>query len=296
MRAAGLDSLSALHVVRTIKKLSRDICVVCTIHQVRGPPGPWPSDATRPHLGPQPSAELFDMFDWMLLLGKGGFMAYFGKTADMGGYFEANGLGSCPPGVNPAEHALDVTGAGIAAAADGESADAAAERIAQVYLKSSHHEAMSAATVAAESVNASGIVEDGDKLPGPIEQFRVCFWRERNINRRDVGLTRAVLGSTTMISFLASTVYWQVRLRCHFPAPAHSVSRALSAARILARGQRQPFLRHLSRHHVHHVQRCGALPAERDPCSPAVGGEGELADSNALASTPRQPPRSFRSA
>lgn len=65
--------------------------VICTIHQ--------------------PSATLFDAFDVLLLLARGGRTTYFGPTgqysATVVDYFARNGL-PCPTNSNPAEHIVDV--------------------------------------------------------------------------------------------------------------------------------------------------------------------------------------------
>jgi ATP-binding cassette subfamily G (WHITE) protein 2 (SNQ2) len=70
----------------------------------------------------QPSAELFQVFDRLLLLRKGGQTVYFGdignNAADLIHYFESNGSRSCGPDENPAEFMLDVIGAGATAASD----------------------------------------------------------------------------------------------------------------------------------------------------------------------------------
>lgn len=89
---SGLDGQSAFNVVRFMKKLAEQgQAVVCTIHQ--------------------PSASLFDAFDSLLLLQKGGRTSYFGETGSNSDvlldYFARNGA-PCPPNVNPAEHIVDV--------------------------------------------------------------------------------------------------------------------------------------------------------------------------------------------
>ena len=64
----------------------------------------------------QPSAVLFEQFDRLLLLQKGGKTVYFGDTG--GGsktlinYFEKNGGTQCAPDANPAEYILEQIGAG----------------------------------------------------------------------------------------------------------------------------------------------------------------------------------------
>jgi len=95
---SGLDSQSAFNIVRFLRKLAAaGQAILCTIHQ--------------------PNASLFENFDRLLLLQKGGETVYFG---DIGrdaqvllSYFEKNGA-DCPPDANPAEWMLDTIGAGQA--------------------------------------------------------------------------------------------------------------------------------------------------------------------------------------
>ncbi|KAH6877437.1 pleiotropic drug resistance ABC transporter [Coprinopsis sp. MPI-PUGE-AT-0042] len=71
---------------------------------------------------PQPSAELFQVFDRLLLLKKGGQVVFFGDTghhsSNLIKYFESNGARKCKPEENPAEYMLDIIGAGAAATTD----------------------------------------------------------------------------------------------------------------------------------------------------------------------------------
>ena len=89
---SGLDGQSAQEICRFMRKLaSFGQAVICTIHQ--------------------PSATLFDAFDVLLLLARGGRTTYFGPTgqysATVVDYFAKNGV-PCPAGSNPAEHIVDV--------------------------------------------------------------------------------------------------------------------------------------------------------------------------------------------
>lgn len=91
---SGLDSQTAWSICRLLRKLvDHGQTVLCTIHQ--------------------PSAELFQMFDSLLLLGKGGSELYFGPIGpdalDLIQYFEAQGALKCPTGANPAEWVIEVT-------------------------------------------------------------------------------------------------------------------------------------------------------------------------------------------
>ncbi|PWN90960.1 hypothetical protein FA10DRAFT_267384 [Acaromyces ingoldii] len=99
---SGLDAQAAWSVVRFLRKLAdAGQAILCTIHQ--------------------PSAELFDQFDRLLLLKKGGETVYFG---DLGhhcetllDYFQKRSGVECGPDENPAEYILDVIGAGAASTA-----------------------------------------------------------------------------------------------------------------------------------------------------------------------------------
>ncbi|KAL7309594.1 ATP-binding cassette transporter snq2 [Mucor circinelloides] len=96
---SGLDAQSSFNIIRFIRKLAdAGWPVLCTIHQ--------------------PSAILFDHFDHLLLLVRGGRTAYHGEIGEdarvMIDYFEKNGGPKCSPAANPAEYILEVVGAGTA--------------------------------------------------------------------------------------------------------------------------------------------------------------------------------------
>ncbi|RSM17280.1 hypothetical protein CDV31_003835 [Fusarium ambrosium] len=89
---SGLDGQSAFNIVRFLRRLA-DLgqAILVTIHQ--------------------PSAQLLTQFDTLLLLARGGRMAYFGDIGDnadvVKAYFDRNGA-PCPSQANPAEHIIDV--------------------------------------------------------------------------------------------------------------------------------------------------------------------------------------------
>ncbi|KAI6246363.1 ABC multidrug transporter [Erysiphe necator] len=89
---SGLDSQSAFNIVRFLRKLARaGQAILCTIHQ--------------------PNAALFENFDRLLLLQRGGRTAYFGEigidASVLRMYFEKNGA-ICPSDANVAEWMLEV--------------------------------------------------------------------------------------------------------------------------------------------------------------------------------------------
>lgn len=100
---SGLDSQSAWSIVLFMRKLANaGQAILCTIHQ--------------------PSAVLFEQFDRLLLLQKGGKTVYFGdigkNSKTLVDYFEKQGAGKCGPSDNPAEYILDAIGAGATAHTD----------------------------------------------------------------------------------------------------------------------------------------------------------------------------------
>lgn len=93
---SGLDSQTAWAITGLLRKLSdHGQAILCTIHQ--------------------PSAILFQQFDRLLLLAKGGKTVYFGdigkSSETLINYFERHGAEPCGSDENPAEWMLGVMGA-----------------------------------------------------------------------------------------------------------------------------------------------------------------------------------------
>lgn len=100
---SGLDSQTSWSICNLMEKLTNNgQAILCTIHQ--------------------PSSMLFQRFDRLLLLAKGGKTVYFGEigrnSRTLIDYFVRNGGPDCPPGVNPAEYMLEVIGAAPGAHTD----------------------------------------------------------------------------------------------------------------------------------------------------------------------------------
>lgn len=93
---SGLDSQTAWSIIALLRKLANNgQAILCTIHQ--------------------PSAILFQEFDRLLFLAKGGKTVYFGdigeQSSTLTSYFVSNGARPCGEEENPAEWMLDVIGA-----------------------------------------------------------------------------------------------------------------------------------------------------------------------------------------
>jgi ATP-binding cassette subfamily G (WHITE) protein 2 (SNQ2) len=94
---SGLDSQSAWNIARLLRKLTTaGQAILCTIHQ--------------------PNSALFQQFDRLLLLQRGGKCVYFGDIGEdaqaIRDYFLRNGA-ECPAHANVAEWMLDAIGAGL---------------------------------------------------------------------------------------------------------------------------------------------------------------------------------------
>ncbi|KAF1961950.1 AtrD, ABC-transporter [Byssothecium circinans] len=92
---SGLDSQTAWSICTLLRKLANSgQSILVTIHQ--------------------PSSQLFQIFDRLLLLDKSGSTLYFGdighESSILIEYFERNGAVQCETGQNPAEWILDITG------------------------------------------------------------------------------------------------------------------------------------------------------------------------------------------
>eukprot|EP00644_Phytophthora_capsici_P001183 jgi/Phyca11/129625/e_gw1.86.8.1 len=96
---SGLDARSALIVMRGVQSIARTgRTILCTIHQ--------------------PSISIFELFDGLLLLQRGGYTAYFGdlgvESSKMLDYFASiPGTLAIRPQYNPATYMMEVIGAGI---------------------------------------------------------------------------------------------------------------------------------------------------------------------------------------
>lgn len=100
---SGLDSQSAWAIIKMLRDLTNaGLSIICTMHQ--------------------PSASLFEIFDRLLLLKKGGQTVYFGDigvhSRTLLEYFKKYGSRECHYNENPAEFILEVIGADSTAIVD----------------------------------------------------------------------------------------------------------------------------------------------------------------------------------
>jgi len=86
---SGLDSFQATQVVQLLRNIAKEknIPTICTIHQ--------------------PSSNIWDLFDDVILLTPTGQLAYLGERKHILSYFESFGF-KCPQHYNPAEFLIDL--------------------------------------------------------------------------------------------------------------------------------------------------------------------------------------------
>ncbi|KAI8330865.1 ABC-2 type transporter-domain-containing protein [Chlamydoabsidia padenii] len=186
---SGLDAQSSYNIVRFIRKLAdAGWPVLCTIHQ--------------------PSATLFEHFDHLMLLVRGGRTAYYGEIGPdartMVDYFESNGANKISPNANPAEYILECVGAGTAGKATQDWGD--------VWANSKEAKALED-----ELEQIHGSVHDHDKHD-KVSAYAQPFWQQFIIvyKRMNVSWWRCPtynLGrvmNTTFIGLLSGFSFWKL--------------------------------------------------------------------------------------
>ncbi|KAL1802933.1 hypothetical protein ACET3Z_031580 [Daucus carota] len=187
---SGLDARAAAIVMRTVRNtVDTGRTVVCTIHQ--------------------PSIDIFDAFDELILLKSGGEEIYVGplghQSSDLIEYFEAiNGVPKIKDGYNPATWMLDVTSKG--------QEEALGVKFAEVYKKSELYRK-----------NKESIEAISKPIPGSQDlqfatqysqsfftQCIACLWKQhwsywRNTNYSAIRILFAIF-----TGLLFGTIFWNV--------------------------------------------------------------------------------------
>ncbi|KAK6065954.1 ABC-2 type transporter [Seiridium cupressi] len=160
---SGLDSQTSWAILDLLEKLSKaGQSILCTIHQ--------------------PSAMLFQRFDRLLFLAKGGKTVYFGDIGEnskvLVEYFERNGAPPCPAGENPAEWMLSAIGA----------APGSASRIDwhQKWLESGEYEAVQTELSDLKSGGLTRTVTSGTAKAELLQEFASPLWSQLMIVTRRV--------------------------------------------------------------------------------------------------------------
>ncbi|KAF2478083.1 ABC transporter-like protein [Lindgomyces ingoldianus] len=161
----GLDSTSAFQIVKTLQSLARKgRNIIMTIHQ--------------------PRSEIWNLFDNIIILSRGGSPAYAGRADDCISYFAGLGY-NLPPFVNPAEHLIDIV------SIDNRSAEA--EEIAQIRvnrIKDAWRQHSSKISINTDGEGFNAIARRPVKVPNSkrtslLQQIRVLTARTWVVTIRD---------------------------------------------------------------------------------------------------------------
>ncbi|KAL2239345.1 pleiotropic drug resistance protein 2 [Sesamum indicum] len=186
---SGLDARAAAIVMRTVRNtVDTGRTVVCTIHQ--------------------PSIDIFEAFDELLLMKRGGQVIYAGPLGDRSHklveYFEAvPGVAKIKEGYNPATWMLEVSSSAAEAQLDVDFAD--------IYANSSLYQR-----------NQQLIKELSTPVPGSqdlyfptqysqsfLTQCKACFWKQHWSYWRNSQYNAIRFFTTIVIGVLFGVIFWQ---------------------------------------------------------------------------------------
>ncbi|KAH0772358.1 hypothetical protein KY290_016339 [Solanum tuberosum] len=187
---SGLDARAAAIVMRTVRNtVDTGRTVVCTIHQ--------------------PSIEIFEAFDELLLMKRGGQVIYGGKLGEksqiMINYFQGiHGIPPIPSGYNPATWMLEIS----TSAAEAK----LGEDFATIYRNSEQYRQVEALikrlSVPPESSEPMGFTSKYSQ--GAVSQFKICLWKQNLVYWRNPSYNFMRLFFTTMCALILGSVFWDV--------------------------------------------------------------------------------------
>ena len=203
---SGLDSFSAVQLCQVLKKVATaGSSVLFTIHQ--------------------PSSEIFNSFDHLILMNKGRVM-YNGPVPDVPAYFGARGHPN-PPNYNPADWIMNVAQSTTLKQLDDDGFFPKDERDMGEPFEPEEGKDALGITITRRTIRGEPV--EGEELPHPgyITQTRLLFAREINNLKRDVTALGARFGLTIFLSVLIGIIFLdvgatdssvQVNLQSHFGA------------------------------------------------------------------------------
>jgi ABC-type multidrug transport system ATPase subunit len=187
---SGLDARAAAIVMRTVRNIvNTGRTIVCTIHQ--------------------PSIDIFEAFDELLLLKRGGQTIYAGPTGhnsqELIDYYEAvPGVPRYQNGQNPATWMLEVTSAGAEARMGVD--------FAEIYAQSNLFKQQEA-IIERESTPEEGVEDlhfDTVYARSKLEQYWIMLWKYQVIYWRLPEYNGVRFSFTLGIALLFGTVFWKL--------------------------------------------------------------------------------------
>lgn len=187
---SGLDARAAAIVMRTVRNtVDTGRTVVCTIHQ--------------------PSIDIFEAFDELLLLKRGGSVIYGGKVGERSDilikYFESiNGITKMPSEYNPANWMLEMT------------TPAVEERIGQdfavIYKNSKQYRDIEALIqqTSTPDPDSESLHFSTTYSQNSLSQFKICLWKQNLVYWRSPEYNAVRLFFTTICALIVGSVFWDV--------------------------------------------------------------------------------------
>jgi hypothetical protein len=185
----AVDSFSAVQLCQVLKKVANaGASVLFTIHQ--------------------PSSEIFNSFDHLILLNKGRVM-YQGEVSDIPDYFAARGRPN-PPNFNPADWIMNVAQSVPLETLDAEGFFPQDPRdIGEPFTPEDGKDALGITITRRAMLPGQAGVWD-DKPRGFLTQINMLFTREINNLSRDVAALGARFGITGVMSLLIGVIFLNV--------------------------------------------------------------------------------------
>ncbi|GAA95733.1 uncharacterized protein L969DRAFT_92858 [Mixia osmundae IAM 14324] len=170
---SGLDAQSAVHIVDLMRRLSRiGLAVLATIHM--------------------PSAEVFELFDDVLLLQRGGKQVFTGSREDALEWFD------CPANANPAESILD--------AISKPPSDQQRTPLAERWRQSESLQKLDASIPTKADIPGSNSLDQPDWL----QQTKQVLRRYSRNFYRDTAFSFTKLFTATAVGFIVGLSFWRL--------------------------------------------------------------------------------------
>ncbi|XVE70385.1 hypothetical protein DITRI_Ditri10aG0068300 [Diplodiscus trichospermus] len=187
---SGLDARAAAIVMRTVRNtVDTGRTVVCTIHQ--------------------PSIDIFESFDELLLLTRGGEEIYFGPLGHRSGhltkYFEEiNGVDKIKDGYNPATWVLEVT--------TRAQEEILGVKFADEYKKSEVYRRNKAliSELSTPPPNSQDLHFPTKYAQSYFTQFKACLWRQHKSYWRNTSYNAVRLYFSTAMSIIFGVLFWNL--------------------------------------------------------------------------------------
>ncbi|KAI3461649.1 hypothetical protein Pfo_018312 [Paulownia fortunei] len=187
---SGLDARAAAIVMRTVRNtVDTGRTVVCTIHQ--------------------PSIEIFEAFDELLLMKRGGRVIYGGtlgeKSQTMINYFQrASGVPPIRDGYNPATWMLEISTPAVE--------EKICEDFAVIYRNSQQYRDVEASiqSLSIPPEHSEPLKFTSTYSKDAISQFRICLWKQNLIYWRSPAYNAVRLFFTTTSAIIIGTIFWDV--------------------------------------------------------------------------------------